>query len=285
MSAGRDLLHALLAGTLIFSAGCVVFPTSLPSEEVVGGETVDPAKLGSFEVGETTREEVVTSLGAPTFDIREYNTIVYTWLLHGGSYVLIAGASYSGAVAGIRGYNPHRVILAFDEHDVLTATGSVEWRFVTGSMVERVRMWLIDSKLPVADPPERFKPVAVPNGRAIVYVYRTGPAPGKLTYSYPGVTSVALDGQFRAELSKQSYIAFVVEPGRHTFAVNPCPLYRKTSYTPPYNVADLEIEAQPGSVSYLRTDSGTGWGRIETVLEQLPEDRALERIKDLKPAW
>lgn len=285
MSGIRVLLSALVAGALVFSAGCVVVPTSLPSEKVVGGEPVDPATLASFKVGESTRQEVLESLGAPTFDIREYNTIVYTWLQHGGSYFLIAGAGYAGAIGSFRAYNPHSVVLAFDKHDKLAAAENVEWRFVTGSMVERTRTWLTDSKLPVPDSPEHFKPVAVPDDGAVIYVYRTGPAPGKLTYSYPGVTSVALDGQFRAELSKQSYVAFVVGPGRHVIAVNPCPLYRRTSYTPPCNVATLEIEAETDSVSYLRTDSGTGWGSIETLIEQLPETQALDGIKNLKPAW
>lgn len=73
------LLLAVLFGPVVV-AGCVALPIKIGEEEALAGRRIGPKDVAFLKPGITTRDEVVSKLGAPTFDLSDLGILSYVWI-------------------------------------------------------------------------------------------------------------------------------------------------------------------------------------------------------------
>jgi len=266
------------------AVGCVMVPVDFGSDEPLYGNEISPTKLDSLKIGQSTKEEVGALMGRPTIDLQEYRLLAYVWVFDTARWLVISGFG----TPTVQVAESHIVFLAFDERDVLIAKARGQTPGLFGSVMESARDWMVAND--VKPPPQPTYPPwsVIPNDKGVIVVRRNGSAPGgALTYTAWDPTAIALDGQYRAELTDETYIALICDSGRHSVSADARPPYRETSHTtsiPSYRVSQW-VDVPPGEVVFLRTQSGTGTGSIEVVLERMTRKAGEEVMQDLEPTW
>ncbi len=103
-------------------------------------------------------------------------------------------------------------------------------------------------------------------GRAGVYVFRTG-------YSGPALSiDVLLDGEPIGSTVSQTHLFKEIEPGRHT-------LGSRLQFT-----SQLEFDAKPGQIVYVRQDLWLGYLQVHTRLRKVHPDDGVRAVRTTRLA-
>ncbi len=146
-----EILSAI--ALLLCATGCIgVVPIPVYSRVPAYGQKVPSARAQVIQPGQTTRAEVLATLGTNCVVFPRTRSIAYTWEMHGGNCVWWivpvtpegAGGSSGILLGGWRGF-----LVAFDDRDIVRAA---EFKHLSGrrSLDENMDRWM--ARLPTAQP-------------------------------------------------------------------------------------------------------------------------------------
>jgi len=295
------LLLALLFG-LVLSAGCVAVPIGSTSDEPVPGRKIRPEDVAFIQPGITTREELISRLGAPTFDLPDLGILSYVWLELKEDWAVIWAIPTNPPLGGGAVVIPRTadwaLFAAIDENGRVVRVG-LDQRKLYDSVRSQARKWAEAQGLKLPPVQSAFASLPVPAEKALIYFYRTKP-PSSLAgflglggdFSLPFPIAVSIDDQYVTEMHDDTYAAIPILPGRHEFVIDPAPPYwyieRGALAVSPSQrrPAKLIVEAVAGQQYFLEVRSSTsGMGRIDTSLTLRNESDAQPSLRTFRPVW
>jgi hypothetical protein len=289
------LLPLLLSAVVV--AGCVAFPIKFGEEEALAGRRIRPEDLAFLKPGITTRDEVVSKLGAPTLDLSDLGILSYVWIELKEDWAAIwALPNPRLPLAGVF-FTPRTgdwaLFVATDENGYVVRAG-LDQRKPRDSIRSQARKWAEAQELKLPPVQTSFATLPIPDGKALIYFYRTSPSVvpffgAGASWSWP--IAVSVDGQYVTEMYDDTYAAIPVLPGQHEIVVDPLPPYRyvmRGSFTisPSERVpARLIVEAVEGQQYFLEVLSTSGRGSIDTSLRRRNESDAQPILRWFRPVW
>jgi hypothetical protein len=239
--------------------GCLFLAFPTPGHRIDMGEVkISKADIRDFEVGKTTREEVLLQFGEPSAQFSNGKTIVYHWRVVKGYWIFEVGtgADPAGGSGAFRNY--YQVVFEFDEQGLLERCE----RTAPGRSEARGKAFSSDL-------------LQIPKGKAALFVYRPD-ADLLASVTIP----VSVDAQHLAAIQNKGFAIAIVEPGTHTVS-RPSTAYRETLSTSS-QLESLSFEMQADERVFLKvcmdyeTREGTS---VPVVLSVVPEAQAITEIE------
>ena len=287
------LAVVMLAQWLVLTS-CVPVHVASSSDPPLAGQRIKPDDITFIKAGITSREEVIAKLGPPTVDLSDLRTLVYVWIELKEQWVGVIplGVATAPRTADLA------LLVALDENNRVVRAG-IDQRSWADTVISQTRKWAEAQK--VALPPTRssFAPVPIPEGKALVYVYRTKPPASLGSRFFPPQSfvwplAIGIDTQYVSEMHDDTFAMVSVSPGRHEFFANPFPPYRYPQYRG--NLAIDPSKRQPGSVTvdvrpeqpyFIEVFSGSAMGDdgLTTSLTLRSESEAMPVLRSFRPTW
>lgn len=104
----RTSLAAVLLASVLGASGCVVVPIPTPP---IAFDEITPETLGGLKPGETTRVDVLMSLGDPTRRLQADRIFVYDW--SESHWIVLIGVPGGGGMTDFG--DTHRLAIEFSE--------------------------------------------------------------------------------------------------------------------------------------------------------------------------
>jgi hypothetical protein len=171
------LLLAVLFGPVVV-AGCIAVPVGSGSDEFVPDRRIRPEDVASIQPGITTREELTSRLGAPTFDLSDLGILTYVWFELKEDWAVIWAIPTNPPLGGGAAIIPRTadwaLFAAIDQNDRVVRVG-LDQRKLYDSVRSQARKWAEAQDLKLPPVQTAFAPLPVPDGKALIYFYRTQP--------------------------------------------------------------------------------------------------------------
>lgn len=285
-----SLVFAVLS---VLIAGCVAIPIPVINETVVSGQAAAEESVRSQVRSGEDLINVKARLGEPILNLGPQRVFVYKWTVSKGTLVWLAG----GPPAAAGGIEPlvasHLLFIAFDQEGKVLKTGTTQFK-PFDTVTKQVREWLSFNGLTA----QVFGPrVGEPTNRGpALFIYRpSSSACSFLTFDANIFKpSVAVDGVFVGDLLKGEYLASEINVGEHVITIDPVPYYRFEGQEESYFAQavykaripiTVHIRVEPDLPTYIETYLCTGNGQIEMHATIRDAPSALQRMRDMKPAW
>ena len=104
--------------------GCLYIPT--PHAGTLEGTEVKSAQLKFLQAGQTTKEDVIRTLGKPTILWRDENIFVYRWVKLRGILLWAMAGGYSASAGAIDVSEEYAFLVKFDSDDHFRTSQIVE---------------------------------------------------------------------------------------------------------------------------------------------------------------
>jgi len=282
------LLLSLLASVL---SGCVAVPISGPREDPFAGIRFVEEEISLVAPVGRSRQEVISSLGQPTIELEQYRLFVYPWIEHKSDWLVFlippGPLLYSFTTPRTQDWG---LFIAFDADDRVANAALLKrppWRSINAV----ARGWLQAQGVKLPPPNATFAIMPVPEGRSHLYVYRVRKGHSAFETLCPWPIAVSRDGAVRSELNEETFVMLTVDPGQHDLVADPLPPYR---YSPTGSLtipperrrpASVAIHASPNERYFFELKCETGTGTTKTTLEQRPQAKAEEAVRDFRSIW
>lgn len=284
----KKQLPVLLLSVLLSVQACV--PVYSYHDRVAAGQKVTSEQATFINPGITTRDEVISKLGKPAVDLRDLRILMYPWTELKSQWV--------GVVPGFIWTAPLTaswvLFVATDENGRVTHFGFQELKgsMSTPTVISEARDWAEAEQVALPSASTSFSPMAIPEGKAILYVYRIDQPLPRFAFPSESPVAVAIDGQYVTELRRETYAAFAISPGAHEIIADPSPSYRFTLRLPsaprgsPTTINLLAAQRQQQFVHLLSVHQiHFTKETIDTALTVTNGPDAESVLNTLRPAW
>lgn len=271
--------------------GCVPVKVASSSDPPLAGRKVTPEGMAFIKPSITTREEVIAKLGPPTLDLSELRTLAYVWIdlkeQWVGIFPFLGTAPRTADLA---------LLVVLNENNRVVRAG-IDQRSYSDSVISQTRKWAEAQQVTLPPTRSSFDPVSIPEGKALIYIYRVKPPSSLDTFffrarSWQWPVPIALDSQYVTEMHDETYSAVLVSPGRHEIVADPLPPYRyaRTSgnlFIDPSKrrPGTITVDVRPGQPYFLEAFSASTQDDLTTALTLRSESEAMPVLRTFRPAW
>jgi|CXWL01.1.fsa_nt_gi hypothetical protein len=279
---------SLLLGALTI-IGCVPVYFYSPTDEPVAGRRIKPEHVAFIKPGITTRDEVISTLGAPTVDLSDLGILVYVWKELKEQWV--------GVAPGFLFTSPRTadwaLLVAMGENNRVVKSG-FDQRGGLDTVNSQARKWAETQQVKLPPAKTHFDPLPTPKDKALIYIYWVKPSFWVAT-SWILPIGVAIDNQYVTEMHDETYAAVSVSAGRHEIVAHPLPPYRYAPMKGNLAVdlskrrpAAITIEVSPGQQYFLEIVSvyeDLMTTSLKTTLKVRNESDAKPVLSTFRPVW
>jgi hypothetical protein len=228
----------------------MVIPT--PEHGLAAGHgEITEADMGFFEVGKTTREEILLRFGEPSCSLQNESIFVYDWSVVKAYWFVAIGNGCQAYIDGGLIDREYQVALEFDEQGLLKRN-------------ERMAPGRFGAK------GERFSAnhLQVPPGKSAIFVYR----PKRFLASAVHVP-VSLDASHLTDLQNGGFALAIVDPGMHN-------VFYASRMSPNNSFSSKSqfLKLAANEKSFLRMGLKLGWDHWTVNVDVVPEKNALNEI-------